>query len=192
MVQNEIPLKTTIDSFNKSPKFDIVKKTQSILQAKGFSHVYSIRGDGNCFIRCLVIYLWNSLNKNLFFDTFSSFIDLDKLLKFIEHGLSEHVLEFICIKIRSNVQSKWDYHDIPIECQMDENAICGKAQEMVMRILGVERFTGYSLIPDSNESIEFGHLVDKSMLFFNSGTHHIHLLCEHGRNHFSLLKMLNE
>jgi hypothetical protein len=174
-------LKHILSEFSpESGNYLKIKYNIENLNKLGFSRIIQVRGDGNCLIRSLLIYLKETRNPDIFTTILlNNHIDFDKILNFdLDHCTN-------CI--REKVIRDWDliigigewfYH-------MDDSAIDGLAREAVMSLLGIDKLTIYSLLPGSDE--DSVKIIVTSKNFSGITKWHATLLCKTGFCHYSAL-----
>lgn len=125
----------------------------------GFTRVIDVRGDGNCLIYAIIVYLRYTRDINMFVTTLMPFCDensrvVDKLLTSPDDLLKDSIsMRHIADQIRNHIYLKWDYKGNS-EYHMDDRAVDGLAREMVMRLLGVEELVCYTLCPDKGDPLK--------------------------------------
>lgn len=181
------------DNFvSTSPHRPIAQENYMVLKNQ-FSQVLTVRGDGNCLIYTVVTYLVYTRNFESIIDILIPYIDeesindiLNNPKKLINYYITEpRFMNKIAENIRQSIKKNWDY-DVPLQFQMDQNAIDGYAREMVLRLLGVEKLIVYSLYPDKEQNSK---IFKPSKKFFTIQVPYVvTLICAQGYTHYSVLK----
>lgn len=161
----------------------------------GFNRSIDVRGDGNCLIYAIIVYLFYTRNSNVFVTTLMPFCDendhiVDQLVTSPGVLLKDSIsMRHIADQIRNNIYLKWDYKGNS-DFHMNERAIDGLARVMVMRLLGVEELVCYTLCPDKGDPLKRKDLVTPEKVDLRPDIEHkwqVTLLSPHGYTHYHAL-----
>jgi len=156
--------------------------------------VAKTKGDGNCLIRAILVYLYNSRDKNVMFEILSGLLDDDEILKLNCHFTEnrnitdeiEDIIIKLCTNVREFIEQKWDYpFDIKEHMVQYINAIDGLAMKMVMRMFCVNELQVWSLNYDETGYL-YTYKIDENTFFKKEITgFKVSLICAQGRCHYS-------
>lgn len=154
-VRPEVTMDDMLQKYHRDGDYyPIIAKNVRYVKSSGFNRFIDVRGDGNCFIYAILVYLRHTRNINIFMTILLPFCNeamLECLLTSVDKFMANcEYMHAVAYDIRNNIVINWDYIGVP-EYHMNNNAIDGLAREMVMRLLGVDEIICYSLIPDNGE-----------------------------------------
>ena len=131
--------------------YHTITHNASYIMSKGFVNVIDVRGDGNCLIYSILVYLRHTRDINVFMTTILPFCNehiTAQLISSPDTVLSDATsMKHIADQVRNYILLHWDYKGSS-EYHMNNHAVDGLAREMTMRLLGVDELVCYSLCPD--------------------------------------------
>ncbi len=155
-IRKEKSIDEIISEFCVSSKnFRNIEMNARAIKSHGFSRVIDVKGDGNCLIYSIIVYLYYTRDINSFVYSVMTYCDKETLVELFRRPkyviTNYRMMLSIATNIRKCIVSKWDYIGSPW-FHMNGDAIDGLAREMVMRLLGVSMITCYTLCPNERES----------------------------------------
>lgn len=180
---------------SKSPRFDSSRKiAQGIMNDHGRSVIIKVRGDGNCFIRCLLLEIYLNRDPDILFTLLDNCLSEYERSSLIDLIVRKDPLSFrdselvttLCGKLRKLALELWDYK-VDKRYYSDENTIDGPMRESIMRLLCFEKIIIYSLNPGPNDRNPMILEVSPKKFYKQVSGWNVILICSQGFCHYSLL-----
>jgi hypothetical protein len=192
----EIPLLEFQEKeFSKgSPRFNTSRAIAQKIVSDYGCNVVEIRGDGNCFTRCLLLEIYLNRDPNIFFtllDGYLSESEKNSLINLIGRKdprsfRDSELVTILCNKLRKLAFELWDYK-VDKRYYNDENTIDGPIRESIMRLLCFEKVIVFSLNPGPNDRNPMVFEVNPSKFYKQVSGWNGKLICAQGFCHYSLL-----